>query len=1413
MKWGILKKNLLLLLLPLLLLPYLASGSPHLLQDPTNDLVNIWTGEKAEAYVGFVDVVKVEYYSNETYAIFRITLSDNLPAEGTVFFYLVFETDGQPENNYPSLPLNGTDTMYGLKYVSYNLTITRSTYQSGGWIETGTEAQAKLESLQAVAVYIPLYELGGEIATPKWKLVTEYSSAEISGVGDYVPDSGLVELYPPTPPPPPKPQTGTLVIGVPEYVSVVYIDGEAYEPSNGVVEANLTYGEHFVSVPEGINLSDDAMAAFSGWSDGERNAGRWVNISDEGVRLNAEYIIQYLVIVSSPLGEAGESGWYPQGANVFIYVKPIVIENRTIRYTFKKWSGSWGGNSLDPNSPSQIVNDLQGPINVVAEWQVEYYLKIISRYDDPQGEGWYKAFTEADVSIKKEAEFKNGTKAVFAGWSGDVTSEQTELKVYMDKPIVLRASWRVYYKVTFEFVDDDGEPVNPQSSIIADLIAGKSLPCKPAQCQCTFWLEAGSYEVTSAIYMGVDVSRGTRVTVTGPSTFKVPLSIYDVTVRVEDFLRRPLAGVEVVLTLPTGETLTAKTDGNGVAVLENVPQGHYKAETRGQAINSRKEFEVTSDVEVVLGGNVSWGEAALTGAAAVAAGSAAYFVLKRVPCPKKVKRKLEELVQKVGDSLGSLTKTLERLESVEKELRETIADLEKHKWSEEGLRDLLQCTIKSRDSYLRSLNETIRQAEARGDYKALATLYKARIRAEEIYEEKIARIREELERVEQARAKLEKKAAELEAEAKALEHELAAQLESLNSNRGQLLALLAKYMVCFDCDRIYKIYTDYLDRVARLEGLADSMRKDVEKRKEELASLKKRLADIENKREEYAAKLEDIAKDVKAVFHDMISENPPEYIVLCGVRIDLSKKGVQAFLNRYDSWRKQMRQLTRDYWRLRKEMENAEKEEAETKAEIKATEKALNLAERRLKALEAAIAALRALAKEIDKIYKRCALELRRCRDKLRETLHNAVSNLPPVTNEITLRDIKNKIRKARSRALKRLSRYEGLEGKVNAQTKRIKARISDVENAKKIPYPPSLRGKVEPHFEVFDEIIKDLEELIDKCEKLKKRAEKEKTKADNLARRCVNTLEKDITSFNDRVLELLGELEKAKCIDDCWKIERKFWREWNSLKAEASSLDVGSHRLERVETFDADLSEIAEELKALSKEIEEAKKRIKKKIATLKILQLLYEEEKEKLLDNIKEHIGDVEKFAEKGKEGMERLETSIEIAEKTLRKRGEALRRARRLPEKAGKILGKVATLAARAREIIELFKAPERAGDILEKMATIFSLGSTIFPYSKYVPGVGWFLDFYSTALGAFAKALNKLEAEIFKLRVTEREIVGVLDEALGDWDRVLRDEVQDQLQRLKDALKGASFNEKLINQAAREYLIRKLRRFDP
>ena len=113
----------------------------------------------------------------------------------------------------------------------------------------------------------------------------------------------------------------------------------------------------------------------------------------------------------------------------------------------------------------------------------------------------------------------------------------------------------------------------------------------------------------------------------------------------------------------------------------------------------------------------------------------------------------------------------------------------------------------------------------------------------------------------------------------------------------------------------------------------------------------------------------------------------------------------------------------------------------------------------------------------------------------------------------------------------------------------------------------------------------------------------------------------------------------------------------------------------------------------------------------------------------------------------------------------------------------------------------------------MATIFSLGSTIVPFSKYVPGVGWFLDYYTTALSAFAKALNKLEEEIFKVRVTEREVAGVLDEALGDWDRVLGDEVEDQLQKLKDALKGASFNEKLINQAAREYLIRKLRHFDP
>ena len=1399
-------------LLLLLLVVTTASNvkcSPQVLEDPVEDLLNIWTGDPAEVYLGFVDVVSVEHGPEDNMYVFRITFSESLSDVGTIFLYLVVDTNGLGEDNSDAYPLHGGDVMYWVRITPEGITAGKSKWTGVDWRDVGTEAYATRLDSKSIGIYIPISELGEELGVQKWRLVTECSMDEISGIGDFVPDEGLAEIY--VPPQPPPVTEAPVTIRVPDEVSVVTIDGINYTPENGVVEVSLDIGYHVISVPVSVPIDTDTRMDFVSWSDGVTASNRSVEVTSEGVDLEANYEVMYRVTVISRVGTTQGSGWYAQGSMVSIGVAPesLVMENKT-RYVFLRWEGTWGNNVFNPAQRIQTVGPLEGPIVVVARWRVEYYVEVISKYDYPRGEGWYPAMSNAIISVERECVFTNGTKAIFVGWEGDINSTSPEVSITVDSPKTVNASWEVYYKVALTFVDDDNVPVTPSRVSIAGPEGG--IPCTPKEATCVIWAKPGTYKVVEAIYMGVDVSKGTTIPVSSPIMEYIPLSIYDVTVRVKDFLGRPLAGVTVVLTLPTGKTITRRTGSDGAAIFEDVPAGHYKAETRGIAINSRKEFDVESDTEVTLGGNVTWGEIAISGAITLGGVGAAYYVLKMAPCPPRVKRSLTKILELIGNNLGSLDRCLEELDRLEEELGSKVLSLERVKIAEGKLRDLLQRTIETRDRILKSFDETMEMAKMRGDFEAVATIAKGRLRVEERFDKKIKMIESELKKIEKTRADLEGEVKTLEGRVRDLEFKIASQLEGLNNTGNKLLALLSKYTACFNCDYIYKLYTGYLDRAAYLEGLADRLKKDIERREEELKNLKETLDDLRRKREECTKKLDDIAREVRTIFHDMISDNPAEYIVICGVKVDLSKAGVQGFMKRYDVFRDNMSHLTRDYWRLRREKAVLEDEIDHTEAEIKASIKALNLARKRLRVLEALAQLLKSLADGLDKIYKRCLLGLRRCRDRLKRIIGRVFyEDGAPLPAEKSLNDLRNDVIKTLNLAQYRLDEYERVIGEINVVRQRIDNAISDAEKAKEPPCPPKYRERVAPLLEPLDDAIDDLENLEEDCDELEADVRKESKKARILKDDCTHVRDNVFPSFRGKLEKLLQALEEARCVDDCRKIEREFWREWRNLEGLVRKLKVTGYQLTHENDFKKRLSdEIVIELEDAKKVISETNKRVRKTIAALKILELLSEEEKQKLLETMKQNLSALEESISKSEETVDNLETGLEIGEKCGIK---SLGKVKGLPRNVGKILGRCGKLINIAKEVIELFKQPKLSGDILYKFATVMSLVSYVIPYKK-VPVIGQFLEFYIEALKIFSKALNAIELKVFERNVELLKLTGELDAALGSSeDALLRGDVSAQLENLKKVLRQASLNEYLIEKAAKEYLIMKLREVDP
>ncbi|MHA1664373.1 MAG: hypothetical protein ACTSVW_00890, partial [Candidatus Njordarchaeales archaeon] len=88
----------------------------------------------------------------------------------------------------------------------------------------------------------------------------------------------------------------------------------------------------------------------------------------------------------------------------------------------------------------------------------QYYLKLISSYGNPRGEGWYDANSNATINIEKSVAMKGllgllGAKKTFSHWSGDFTSSDPTAVIAMNEPKQIEAIWVDDYSIIYiEFI-------------------------------------------------------------------------------------------------------------------------------------------------------------------------------------------------------------------------------------------------------------------------------------------------------------------------------------------------------------------------------------------------------------------------------------------------------------------------------------------------------------------------------------------------------------------------------------------------------------------------------------------------------------------------------------------------------------------------------------------------------------------------------------------------------------------------------------------------------------------------------------------------------------------------------------------------------------------------------------------------
>jgi hypothetical protein len=130
--------------------------------------------------------------------------------------------------------------------------------------------------------------------------------------------------------------------------------------------------------------------------------------------------------------------WVDNGASVsYSYTSTLSSSISDKRFDLVSVTG--------PSSPITVT----GAITVTGNYNIMYYLHVISQYGNPTGSGWYPINSNARFSVTTPVDQGNQTLRVFIGWSGDASASTPTGSITMTKPSSVTAAWQAQYLVTF----------------------------------------------------------------------------------------------------------------------------------------------------------------------------------------------------------------------------------------------------------------------------------------------------------------------------------------------------------------------------------------------------------------------------------------------------------------------------------------------------------------------------------------------------------------------------------------------------------------------------------------------------------------------------------------------------------------------------------------------------------------------------------------------------------------------------------------------------------------------------------------------------------------------------------------------------------------------------------------------------
>ncbi len=311
-----------------------------------------------------------------------------------------------------------------------------------------------------------------------------------------------------------------------------------------------------ISTPLLVYKNSSARYVFVGWRGigigsytGKSNSTTIIIISN--ITEEAIYAKQYLVNVSSPIGNVTGGGWYNISSIANISLKNrIIYIYPNVRYVFVNWSNGNTSTSL-----SIVVNR---PINIGANFVKQYFINVSSPIGNVTGGGWYNISSIANISLKKlYIKINNNTILAFQNWSNGISSPQ--FSVVVNNTYHFYANFVDKFKVNIYLTNLNNKTLNGSFIAYIDGLRYNSS---------NIYLTNGTHIINYILFNGNKFVLNKTIYVNGPSNFHIQLPIQNINLYTTSFLGLPINASYLII-FPNNTHQTGFT--NGHILLKNVP--------------------------------------------------------------------------------------------------------------------------------------------------------------------------------------------------------------------------------------------------------------------------------------------------------------------------------------------------------------------------------------------------------------------------------------------------------------------------------------------------------------------------------------------------------------------------------------------------------------------------------------------------------------------------------------------------------------------------------------------------------------------------------------------------------------------------------------------------------------------------